>query len=87
MPVEETVKAAGKVVTCIIKDNREPGITAAEMGTEHIPTFWPSETLSNNTEGLFWITALTVSVGDFFKVEEWDEKADFRLCKPICISI
>ena len=75
--MEKTVEAASKVVARIVKNDREPGITTAKMGTKHIPALWPGETLSNNTGGLFWIAALTVSVGNFFKVEEGNEKTDF----------
>lgn len=77
MPVEDTVKAASKVVAGIVKNNREPSVTAAEVLTEEIPTFWPRKTSSDNTKSLFRFTAEAVSIIDFFKVEEWDEEADF----------
>ena len=47
------------------------------MGTKHIPALWPGESLSNNTEGLFGVADKAVAVGNFFKVEEGNEKTDF----------
>jgi hypothetical protein len=75
--MEKTVEAASKVVARIVKNDREPGITTAKMGTKHIPALWPGESLSNNTEGLFGVADKAVAVGNFFKVEEGNEKTDF----------
>ncbi len=77
------MKVSSKVVAGIVKNDRKPSITTAKVLTEKVPPLWPCKTTSNNTKGLFRIAAEAVSVGNFFKVEEGYEKADFRLCKPI----